>query len=72
MIMMVYSKKSLPPNISAGSVSTFKKDVFRKKGKNQYYTGEFVLFSTISNRTIPGIVLSETVLSGDPLYLSRI
>ena len=31
-----------------------------------YYIGEFVLFSTILNRTIPGMVLSETVLSGDP------
>ena len=34
-----------------------------------YYTGESILFSTIWNRTIPGIVLSEFVLSGDPLYL---
>ena len=33
-----------------------------------YYIGEFVLFSAILNRTIPGIVLSEIVLSGDPLY----
>ena len=30
--------------------------------------GEFVLFSTISNHTIPRVVLSETVQSGDPLY----
>ena len=30
---------------------------------------EFVLFSTIWNLTIKGIVLSEFVLSGDPLYV---
>ena len=36
------------------------------------YIGEFVLFSTILNRTIPGIVLSEIVLSGDPLYHYKI
>ena len=41
----------------------------RKNGKKTYYIGEFVLFSTILNRTIPGIVLSEIVLSGDPLYI---
>ena len=41
---------------------------FEKKGKKPYYIGEFVLFSTLLNRTIPGIVLSEIVLSGDPLY----
>ena len=29
------------------------------------YIVEFVLFSTIWNRTIPGILLSEIVLSGD-------
>ena len=40
----------------------------RIKGKKAYYFGEFVLFSTILNRTIPGIILSEIVLSGDPLY----
>ena len=40
-----------------------------KKGKKMYYTGEFVLFSTILNRTIPGTVLSETVLRGNPLYI---
>ena len=34
-----------------------------------YYIEEFVLFSTILNHIIPGIILSETVLSGDPLYL---
>ena len=33
-----------------------------------YYIEEFVLFSMILNRTIPGIVLSETILSRDPLY----
>ena len=33
-----------------------------------YNIGEFVLFSMISNRTIPGFILSEFVLSGDPLY----
>ena len=37
-------------------------------GNRLYYIGEFALFSTILNRTIPGIVLSEFVLSGDPLY----
>ena len=37
--------------------------------KKSYYIGESLLFSTISNRTLPGIVLSEFVLSGDPLYL---
>ena len=31
-------------------------------------TIQYVLFSTILNRTIPGIILSETVLSGDLLY----
>ena len=36
-------------------------------GNRLYYIGEFALFSTILNRTIPGIVLSETVLSRDPL-----
>ena len=30
--------------------------------------GKFVLYSTDLNPTIPEIVLSETVLSGDPLY----
>ena len=40
------------------------------KGKKPYYIGEFVLFSTILNRAIPGIVLSETLLSGDPQYIS--
>ena len=44
----------------------------RKKGKKPYYIGEFVLFSTILNRTIPEIVLSEIVLSGDPLYLATL
>ena len=34
--------------------------VFTKK---LYYIGEFILFSTIWNRTIPGIVLSEFVLN---------
>ena len=37
--------------------------------KKIYYIKELVLFSTISNRTIPGIVLSEFVLNGDPLYM---
>ena len=32
-----------------------------------YYIGESILFSIIWNCTIPGIVLSEFVLSGDPL-----
>ena len=35
----------------------------RTKPGNQYYLALFV------NRTKPGIVLSETVLSGDPLYI---
>ena len=39
------------------------KDRFSQKRDKTYYTREFVL-----NHTIPGIVLSETVLSGDPLY----
>ena len=47
---------------------TFRKAVFWEKRQKTYYIGEFVLFSTILNRTIPGIVLSEIVLSGDPLY----
>ena len=34
----------------------------RKKGIRQYHIKEFVLFSTILNHTIPGIVLSEIVL----------
>ena len=42
---------------------------FMKKVKKLYYTREFVVFNTILNRTVPGIVLSETVLSGNPLYL---
>ena len=35
--------------------------------KKLFYIGEFVLFSTISNHTIPGIVLS-----GDPLYILKL
>ena len=38
--------------------------------ENRTILGESILFSTIWNRTIPGIVLSEFVLSGDPLYKS--
>ena len=34
------------------------------------YTEEFILFSTILNCTTTGIVLSEIVVSGDPLYLT--
>ena len=41
-----------------------------QKGKKPYYIGELVLFSTILNRTIPWIVLSEIVLSGDPPCIS--
>ena len=37
--------------------------------KYQALVSEFVLFSTIWNHTIRGIVLSETVLSGDPPVL---
>ena len=33
------------------------------------YTKNFVQFITICNCTIPGFVLSETVLCGDPLYM---
>ena len=41
----------------------------KKKDNKPYYTREFVLFSIILNDTIPGIILSETVLSwGNPLY----
>ena len=40
-----------------------------KYQKKSYYFGESVWFSTILNRTTSGIVLSEIVLSGDPLYL---
>ena len=36
--------------------------------KKAYYIGEFILFCIILNRTIPGIILSEIILSGDPLY----
>ena len=39
-----------------------------QKGKKPYYIGELVLFSTILKHTIVGIVLSEIVLCGDPLY----
>ena len=50
---------------------TFKKDVsWRLKGKKPYYIKEFVLFSMILNCTIPGIVLSEIILSRDLLYCS--
>ena len=45
--------------------------IFNKSVKNSGESVEnrTILFSTICNRTIPGIVLSEFVLSGDPLYL---
>ena len=64
----------LPRNCSKrGLVCTkyvnFRKAVFHKKSEKLYYTREFILFSAILNHTIPGIVLSETVLSGDPQYL---
>ena len=36
--------------------------------KKSYYTGEFILLVRFWIRTIPGIVLSEIVPSGDPLY----
>ena len=39
----------------------------REFEEKSYYIGESILFSTISNRTILGIVLSEFVLSGDHL-----
>ena len=39
--------------------------------KKSYYIRESLLFSRIWNCTIPGIVLSEFVLSGDPLYLKK-
>ena len=44
----------------------------RKKGKKPYFIGVFVLFRTILNRTISGIVLSEIILSGDPLHKSKV
>ena len=34
-----------------------------------YYFGEFALLVLFMNRTTSGIVLSEFVLSGDPLYM---
>ena len=37
--------------------------------KKSYYFGEFALLVLFMNRTTSGIVLSEFVLSGDPLYL---
>ena len=43
---------------------------FEKKGKTRTIPRNlYILFSTTFNCTIPGILLSETVLSGDPLYL---
>ena len=42
----------------------FERLFFSKKGKNSYYTEEFVLFSTISDRTIQKIVLSENQIKG--------
>ena len=53
-------KKKLPSQNLIKSVQNFK--------KKMYYIRELVLFSTILNCNIPGIVLSEFVLSGDPLY----
>ena len=42
------------------------KKIFKKQS---YYFGEFALLVQFMNRTTSGIVLSEFVLSGDPLYL---
>jgi hypothetical protein len=41
----------------------------KKIKKESYYTWEFVLIGTILNCTIPGIVPSEFILSGDPRVL---
>ena len=45
------------------------KKFFFSKSKS-YYFGEFALLVRFMNRTTSGIVLSEFVLSGDPLYIN--
>jgi hypothetical protein len=39
--------------------------------RKSHYIGDLYYLVLFSNRTIPGIALIETVLTGDPLYLGK-
>ena len=72
-IQKVFKRKKLGKNFLVADLNTNFLSKFdqicSKYQKKSYYFGELVWFSTILNRTTSGIVLSEIVLSGDPLYI---
>ena len=72
LIMSLILKKDIAKIITYGYSLFFlemaKRSIFCGSAKKKsYYFGEFALLVRFMNRTTSGIVLSEFVLSGDPL-----